>query len=301
METAKLEIVCEKTCDCSGNKISCITAKDWTKAQISVWRFSYEGRDIRDKRKHPAAFPLAFAAKAIQLLTHKGELVIDPFLGSGTTLVAAQDFERSAVGFDLNPKFIELAKSRMGPGNAWNPNLRQVAISDDSRNASEYLQENSAKLILTSPPYANMLNIKRKNKSRHSKERKNKENFFPTAGAQFDQVEQYSQDPRDLGTLDVLKYEQALTDIFSKLFKVLRHDGHCIVNVSDLYYEKKRLLIHVHVINALQAAGFEFRNTIIWDKTNIMNGVGIFGFPSNFLTMGAFEYILHFVKPVATE
>ena len=47
----------------------------------------------------------------------------------------------------------------------------------------------------------------------------------------------------------------------------------------------------------LRKEGYEFRNTIIWDRTNIVNGVGIFGWPSNYITMGTtFEYLLHFMK-----
>jgi len=47
-------------------------------------------------------FPIALPKKCIELFTHKGELVLDPFAGIGTTLIAARDLERNAVGFDLN-------------------------------------------------------------------------------------------------------------------------------------------------------------------------------------------------------
>ncbi|MHA2273840.1 MAG: DNA methyltransferase, partial [Candidatus Hodarchaeales archaeon] len=93
----KLPIGCEKTCDCASNHINCLTAKEWMLSQIAIQEFFYEKRDIRDKKKHPATFPIALAAHFIKLFTHKGELVLDPFVGSGTTLVAAQDLERNAV------------------------------------------------------------------------------------------------------------------------------------------------------------------------------------------------------------
>ena len=44
-------------CDCPPKHINCLTAKEWLKAQIGVWQFSYEGRDIRDKDIHPATYP----------------------------------------------------------------------------------------------------------------------------------------------------------------------------------------------------------------------------------------------------
>jgi DNA modification methylase len=90
-----------------------MTPKEWLKSQLGVWQFFYEARDVRNKNIHPATFPIALAKKVIELFTHKGELVLDPFVGSGTTLVAAQDTDRNAVGFDLQQKYIDLCKSRL--------------------------------------------------------------------------------------------------------------------------------------------------------------------------------------------
>src|SRR5437764_14047007 len=99
VKSKKLDIATNRTCECEPSHINCLTAKDWMKCQLGVWQFCYEGRDIRDKTKHPATYPISLARKCIELFSHKGELVLDPFLGSGTTLVAARDVERNAVGF----------------------------------------------------------------------------------------------------------------------------------------------------------------------------------------------------------
>jgi len=88
-------------------------AKEWIKAQMGVWKVYYEGRDIRDKEVHPAVMPIALAKKAVELFTHKGELVVDPFNGIGTTLLACQDLERNAVGFDINDKYREITEQRL--------------------------------------------------------------------------------------------------------------------------------------------------------------------------------------------
>ena len=112
----RLDIGYQRTCDCLPSHLNCLTAKEWLKCQIGVWQFYYEGRDVRDKELHPAVFPIALAAKVIALFTHKGELVIDPFVGSGTALVAARDLDRNAVGFDLKKEYIELCEGRVGRG-----------------------------------------------------------------------------------------------------------------------------------------------------------------------------------------
>lgn len=99
--TKKIKIGYKRTCECGPTHINCMTPKEWLKSQLGVWQFTYESRDVRDKKIHPATFPISLARKVIELFTHQGELVLDPFVGSGTTLVAAQDCNRNAVGFDL--------------------------------------------------------------------------------------------------------------------------------------------------------------------------------------------------------
>lgn len=281
-----LNISVNKTCECVGNRINCLTPKEWLKSQIGVWQFFYEKRDIRDKEIHPATFPISLSKKVIELFTHKGELVLDPFVGSGTTLVAAQDLDRNAVGFDLHKKYIDVCKDRLSATRLMN-NSKQIALMDDARNISSSLQEESVSLIWTSPPYSNLLNRPRKNKSR--RDRKN---------GQLGKVEQYSQDPNDLGTLELERYTKTMGDVFEKLLPLLKPKAHCVINVPDMWWENRRITIHIALVEELRKRGYELRNIIIWDRTNVVNGIGIFGWPSNYITMGVtFEYLLDFWKP----
>ncbi len=272
-----------------------MTAKDWIKSQIGVWRVSYEKRDVRDKQVHPAVMPIALAKRTVELFTHKGDLVLDPFNGIGTTLVACQDIERNAVGFDINPQYCDIARRRLGDSKA--RSISQIVIQDDARNIAAYIEDDSISLIFTSPPYANLLNRQRANKSRRGDLRRNK---------QYLKIEQYSQDPKDLGTLAVEEYSAQLCEIHRKLLPLLRPKGHAVVNVPDMWWKNgthgERVVLHMYVYRALLDAGYEFRNTIIWDRTNIVNRVGIFGWPSNYITMGTtFEYLLDFWKPPTIE
>jgi DNA modification methylase len=284
----RLDIGYQRTCDCKPSHINCLTAKEWLKCQIGVWQFNYEGRDIRDKKLHPAVFPISLAARVISLFTHRGELVIDPFVGSGTTLVAARDLDRNAVGFDLQKEYIELCEDRLRQL-ALDTTTKQLAVQDDARNIADYFDEETVSLIFTSPPYANLLNRKRKNKSRRSDMRKNE---------QYLEIEQYSQDPRDLGTMELDEYTNAMGEIFEGLLPLLRPKSHCVINVPDMWWEDERITIHVSLVEELRRRGYELRNIIIWDRTNIVNKVGIFGWPSNYITMGTtFEYLLDFWRP----
>jgi DNA modification methylase len=288
LQQAHLDIATRRSCECDASHINCLTAKEWIKCQLGVWQFYYEGRDIRDKTKHPATYPIALARRCIELFSHQGELVVDPFLGSGTTLVAARDINRNAVGFDINADYIALAQERLKQETPLNE-TQQIALLDDARNIHHYLDEESIACIVTSPPYANLLNRARLNKSRRGDGRKNE---------QYKKVEQYSQRPEDLGTLFLDDYATAIAEIFAGLLPLLKKKGHCVINVPDMWWENQRITIHIAVIEALRSVGYELRNIIIWDRTNIVNHIGIFGWPSNYITMGTtFEYLLDFWRP----
>jgi DNA modification methylase len=281
-----LEINCQKLCSCPPTHLNCMTAKEWLKSQLGVWEFFYEGRDIRDKNIHPATFPISLAKKVIQLFSHHGELVLDPFIGSGTTLVAAQDLDRNAVGFDLQQKYVDCSISRLKTGSLFNDS-KQLAICDDARNIPSYFPPKSVSLIFTSPPYANLLNRKRKNKSRRNR-----------SNDQLGKVEQYSQDPRDLGTMPLDDYAVEMGNIFERILPLLKPKAHCVVNVPDMWWENQRITIHITLVEELRRRGYELRNIVIWDRTNLVNQIGIFGWPSNYITMGVtFEYLLDFWRP----
>lgn len=282
-----IKIEYKRTCECQPSHINCLTGKEWLKSQIGVWQFFYEKRDIRDKTIHPATFPISLSKKVIELFSHKGELVLDPFVGSGTTLIASQDLNRNAIGFDLQKKYIDLCEQRLEANIGLFTDSWQMAVQSDAGKINEFIEPEMVSLIWTSPPYSNLLNRKRKNKSR--RDRNNE---------QLGMVEQYSQDDRDLGTMELDQYSKVMGDIFEKLLPLLKPKGHCVINVPDMWWENKRITIHIALVEELRSRGYELRNIIIWDRTNIVNQIGIFGWPSNYITMGVtFEYLLDFWRP----
>jgi DNA modification methylase len=287
-ETTKLDIGHEKTCNCPPNHINCLTAKEWMLSQVALWEFYYEKRDIRDKSIHPAVFPVGLPAKCIKLFTHEGELVVDPFAGIGTTLLAAQDLNRNCVGFDLKQEYIEVAKGRLSQNNLLN-NSKQVFIHDDARNMPKYLNENTVSLVVTSPPYSRFLGKPKLNKSMRGDLRNNKHYLT---------IQQYSQDPNDIGTLLPVEFAKELAKIYENILPFLKKRAHCVIDINDLWWENKRYPTHAYIIEEMMKVGYELRNVIIWDRRNLVNRPGIFGWPNNFIKLGTtFEYILDFWKP----
>jgi site-specific DNA-methyltransferase (adenine-specific) len=79
---------------------------DWTNG---VWTFSGETR----RRGHPAPFPLELPKRCIKLFSYVGDTVLDPFLGSGTTLVACRALGRRGIGVDVSRRYCEMAMERL--------------------------------------------------------------------------------------------------------------------------------------------------------------------------------------------
>lgn len=74
-----------------------------------VWNI----RSVRANKEHEAQFPLELARRVVRLFTDEGDVVLDPFMGSGTTAMAAVELNRNYIGFDKEMKYVELAKRRL--------------------------------------------------------------------------------------------------------------------------------------------------------------------------------------------
>ncbi len=86
-----------------------ITTDEFMEATLDVWRIDSESAR---RVQHPAPFPIELPRRLIDLYTYEDDLVLDPFLGSGTTLVAAARTGRRGVGYDLDPDYVEIASQR---------------------------------------------------------------------------------------------------------------------------------------------------------------------------------------------
>jgi site-specific DNA-methyltransferase (adenine-specific) len=66
------------------------------------------------QRAHPAPFPLEVARRLIGMFSFVGDTVFDPFVGLGTTIISAMQMHRSSIGFEIEPEYVQLAKTRVG-------------------------------------------------------------------------------------------------------------------------------------------------------------------------------------------
>lgn len=94
----------------NGNRISTITAKEFTEYTKSLWDFP--AADPK-KEGHPAPFPEELPKRLMQLYTFLGDTVLDPFLGSGTTVKVAKAWGRKSIGYEIDSKYKSIIDKRV--------------------------------------------------------------------------------------------------------------------------------------------------------------------------------------------
>ncbi len=102
-----------------------MTMDDFVDATTDIWDIPAESAT---RVGHPAPFPVELPRRLIELFTYRGDLVLDPFVGSGSTAVAAVRTERHYVGFDTDPAYVDLARRRVADERAAPRASRRVTV-----------------------------------------------------------------------------------------------------------------------------------------------------------------------------
>ncbi len=93
-----------------GAGVATIPGDEFMEATLDVWEIPAESAT---RVGHPAPFPVALVERCIQLFTYDGDVVLDPFMGSGTTAVAAVNTGRRYVGYDTDSDYVRAARERV--------------------------------------------------------------------------------------------------------------------------------------------------------------------------------------------
>ena len=139
-----------------------LDGKTWTKYSISIWS------DIKKSKEemelgHPAMFPLQLAQRLIECFaTPEDTTILDPFVGIGTTVIAADRLDKTGIGIDVAPDFVAIAEKRLGQRELFSTQAHTSKVyCDDARNLLKYVSPSSVDLVITSPPYWDVLLQKR--------------------------------------------------------------------------------------------------------------------------------------------
>lgn len=249
----------------------------------------------RDKLKatHPATFSEADIERLIRFFTKPRQRVLDPFVGTGSTLIACHRTDREGVGVELIDRWKEVAAKRLEAAIRAHspavppdgnddvaPTSAQTILAGDARAALSKFQAESFDFIVTSPPYWRILT--KKGGMKTEIERKSK--GLPT---------QYSDDPADLGNVE--SYEEFLGElgkVFAECRRVLREGKYMCVIVSDFRHGPRFYLYHADIARTVEQAGLPLKGVtvLVQDNKNLYP----LGIPHAFVSNIHHQYVLIF-------
>lgn len=273
-----------------------LDGKTWERYSISIWS------DIRKtaeetKLGHPAMFPLALVIRLIQcFMTREDKVVLDPFVGVGSTAIAAELMGKVGVGIEISSEFCEKARKRETAisyefdenGSVKGKSFNGVSLpaelgerriyTDDAANLLKHVEPNTVDFVVTSPPYWDILLQER--------------------SADQKEIRHYGESTADLGKIRHYDaFLHALEGIFRLVYEALRPGKYCCVIVMDLRKKDRFYPYHADIATFMQDIGFIFDDLIIWDRRHEYNLMRPLGYPYKFRINKAHEYILIFQKP----
>jgi DNA modification methylase len=249
-----------------------LSGKDWLKNSISVWSDLAKSKEER-AAKHPASFPEMMVDRLLASFLNKpGKVVLDPFMGTGSTLAAAAKRQHHGIGFELYADFIDIATERLAPFGK-----KCQIVGDSAFKMEEYVKANSVDMAITSPPYWKILNRRR------------------TADAK--EIRTYGTNEIDLGNIDDYdEFLDALTNVMRGVHRALKPKAYCVVNVMDIRIKDRLYPFHSDLYTRLGGIGFQLDDIIIWDRRSEYNNLKPLGYPYKFRINRVHEYLLIFQK-----
>lgn len=256
-----------------------LSTQDWTKNSRSVWNDVSSPRS-KNALKHGATFPKKLSDRIISIYSSKNDLVLDPFLGTGTTVLSALELSRNAIGFELSDEFynIALESLREIERDLFNSkNMNYSIIQGDCVELIDKLENNSISLTFTSPPYADLIH-----KVIDDRHNRHKKSAFVINNNSTTRI--YSNHEKDLGNMEFESYMKAVKNIMKKLYLKIKPNGYNIWVVKDYRDTKNKIPyidLHSNIAQAGMEAGFKYHDLIIWDQ-NERRKLVLLGYPSVF-------------------
>lgn len=178
--------------------------EDFNLETTTIWGFPNRGKWATHNGKYRGNWSPYIPRNLILRYTRKNDVVLDQFLGSGTTLIETKLLERHGIGIDINSNSIEIAKTNLcfGKKNKYEPKI----YNSDARNLS-FIESRSIDLVCTHPPYSNII--------------KYSENLAD-----------------DLSHLDVEPFIKEIGKVAKESFRVLKNNKYCAILMEDIRRKK---------------------------------------------------------------
>jgi DNA modification methylase len=267
-----------------------LTASEWATLSKNVWN------DVSSTRKkkhldHGATYPEKLANRLIKMYSKEGDLVLDPFLGTGSTLEACRNTRRRGIGIELYERFIRHAQNIVNQTTLTN-NYQLKLIHDDCRNLLKHLKPETVQVMITSPPYANFIQ-----KSVEDREKTHKTSLIRLENKST--VNQYGEMEEDFGNLEYPEFLKEIKGLMKKLYTVTNKGGYNVWVVKDHRDTKNNIPyipVHSDFARIGEEAGFKFHDLIVWDQS-AQRKLVLLGYPSVFYTNQNCSFLVVLRKP----
>jgi DNA modification methylase len=259
-----------RVCQCQPGRLNCLTRQEMLELGSTVI-------DVKQRHRwqenHPARFIPQVPEKFIKLFSHKGETVLDPFCGSGTTNVVALQLKRSSIGIDVNRRSVEMTYERL------RATARNLFADDEAPTHHRVVHGSCLEvlplipagtidLIVTSPPY-------------------------------FDVVDYGDDHPEQWGNIhDYGEFLKRMEAAFAEMKRVLKPGGWMVVVTQDVFKSYAKCPIHAdYIFICRDKLGFEVWSTQVYILNYSTGGRLVYGYPSSYYPKNDHEFIVVFRKP----
>lgn len=230
----------------------------------SIWSFPERGNWSTHNGSYRGNWSPHIPRNIILRYSKEGDIVLDQFSGSGTTLVEALLLKRKCIGIDINPQAVEITQSNIHPLIS---NNTDATVRQGDACALEFIKDNSTDLICTHPPYSNIINYS--------------DNICG-----------------DLSLLDIEDFITKIRQVAAESFRVLRNNKYCAILMGDTRRKKHIIPLGFRVMETYINSGFMLKEIIIKQQHNCKSTDYWYSrsIKHNFLLL-AHEYLFVFRKP----
>ena len=207
------------------------TCLEYSPEYTTIWSFPERGDWATHSSRYRGNFAPQVARNIIEMYSERGDSILDPMVGAGTTLIEAKLLARNALGIDINPEAVKLAEKALEFKH--HPPSKQRVQVGDARDLS-FLKDNSFDLVLTHPPYMNIIKY---------------------SGGKV------SGDLSNIGSLP--KFCDEIEKVAKELFRVLKPNRYCAILIGDTRRRKHFVPLAFHVMQRFLKVGFVLKEDII--------------------------------------